>query len=88
MSLFAGYAPISDPEIVLVVSVNDPKGVDYYGGLVAAPVFSSVMTGALRYRDVAPDALETESTEKPLELMISRANPDPEGSSGGGSDEL
>ena len=70
-SLFAGYAPISDPEIVLVVSVNDPKGVDYYGGLVAAPVFSNVMAGALRLRGVTPDAL-TAPVEKELKLMISR----------------
>jgi cell division protein FtsI (penicillin-binding protein 3) len=72
MSLFAGFAPLSDPEIVLVVSVNDPKGVDYYGGLVAAPVFSEVMAGALRLRGVAPDAM-TAPPEKPgLKLMISR----------------
>ena len=42
----------------MVVTVNDPKGVDYYGGLVAAPVFSKVMNAALRYLNVAPDALE------------------------------
>ena len=70
LSTFAGFAPISDPEIVIVVSVNDPKGVDYYGGLVAAPVFSSVMSGALRFRNVAPDAIEAE--EKPVELIIAR----------------
>ena len=70
MSLFAGYAPISDPEIVLVVSVNDPKGVDYYGGLVAAPVFSSVMSGALRFRDVAPDGLEQNREDEKPKLMI------------------
>lgn len=70
-SLFAGFAPISDPEIVLVVSVNDPKGVDYYGGLVAAPVFSKVMAGALRLRGVTPDALSTPE-DKELKLMISR----------------
>lgn len=70
-SLFAGYAPISDPEIVLVVSVNDPKGVDYYGGLVAAPVFSNVMAGALRLRGVTPDALSAPE-DKELKLMISR----------------
>lgn len=70
-SLFAGYAPVSDPEIVIVVSVNDPKGVDYYGGLVAAPVFSSVMEGALRFRNIAPDALESgEDTQD--KLMITR----------------
>jgi len=74
MSIFAGFAPISDPEIVLVVSVNDPKGIDYYGGLVAAPVFSNVMNGALRFRDVVPDAIKekAESKDKPLELMITR----------------
>lgn len=70
MATFAGFAPASDPDIVMVVSVNDPKGVDYYGGLVAAPVFSSVMSGALRFRNVAPDAIDT--PEKPLELIISR----------------
>ena len=70
MATFAGYAPISDPEIVMVVVVNDPKGIDYYGGLVAAPVFSSVMSGALRFRDVAPDSIQ--KPEKPVELIISR----------------
>ena len=72
MTLFAGFAPISDPEIVLVVSVNDPKGVDYYGGLVAAPVFSEVMAGALRLRGVAPDAMTKPDEEPELKLMISR----------------
>lgn len=72
MSLFAGFAPISDPEIVLVVSVNDPKGVDYYGGLVAAPVFSEVMAGALRLRGIAPDAMTAPEDEPGVKLMISR----------------
>ena len=70
MATFAGYAPISDPEIVMVVVVNDPKGVDYYGGLVAAPVFSKVMEGALRFKDVAPDAINEQ--EQPVELVITR----------------
>lgn len=70
LSTFAGFAPISDPEIVIVVTINDPKGVDYYGGLVAAPVFSSVMSGALRLRNVAPDAVEKK--QEPVELMITR----------------
>ena len=73
-SLFAGFAPVSDPEIVLVIAVSDPKGVDYYGGLVAAPVFSSVMEGALRFRDVAPDALSKPTDQQPEsgELFITR----------------
>lgn len=73
-SLFAGFAPVSDPEIVLVIAVSDPKGVDYYGGLVAAPVFSSVMEGALRFRNIAPDALSkpAEPQPQPDELFITR----------------
>ena len=71
-SLFAGFSPVSDPEIVMVVTISDPKGIDYYGGLVAAPVFSSVMDGALRFRDVAPDAIQIKAKTPPLKLMITR----------------
>jgi cell division protein FtsI (penicillin-binding protein 3) len=45
---FAGYAPASDPQLVCIVVINDPKGRTYYGGTVAGPLFSRVMTGALR----------------------------------------
>ena len=70
MSLFAGFAPASDPDIILVVMINDPKGVDYYGGAVAAPVFAAVMGGALRFRNVIPDAIER---DEPLpDLMIAQ----------------
>lgn len=70
-SLFAGFAPVSDPEIVMVVAVNDPQGVDYYGGLVAAPVFSKVMEGALRFRNVVPDGLTPQESSEPA-LIITR----------------
>lgn len=70
-SLFAGFAPASDPEVVIVVTVSDPKGVDYYGGLVAAPVFSKVMEGALRFRNVTPDRLP-EVRQATAELVITR----------------
>jgi cell division protein FtsI (penicillin-binding protein 3) len=52
---FAGFAPVSDPRLVAVVVVNDPSGDAYYGGLVAAPLFSTVMEGALRLLNVPPD---------------------------------
>ncbi|WP_455204728.1 peptidoglycan D,D-transpeptidase FtsI family protein [Kaarinaea lacus] len=57
VSVFAGMAPVNDPKLVMVVMVNDPRGKEYYGGLVAAPVFSKVMAGALRLLDVPPDDL-------------------------------
>lgn len=54
-SLFAGIVPAENPELVAVVVVTDPQSGDYYGGLVAAPVFSEVMTDALRIMRVLPD---------------------------------
>jgi len=55
ISVFAGIAPISDPRIIMVVMVDNPKGQEYYGGEVAAPVFSRVMSGVLRLMNVPPD---------------------------------
>lgn len=60
--LFAGIAPASDPRIVTVVMIDNPKKGDYYGGLVAAPVFSRVVGSALRLLDVPPDQPEDESS--------------------------
>lgn len=54
-SVFAGIAPISDPRIVTVVMIDHPKAGKFYGGAVAAPVFSSVTGNALRLLDVPPD---------------------------------
>jgi cell division protein FtsI (penicillin-binding protein 3) len=56
-SLFAGFAPASEPRIVGVVVITDPRGGVYYGGAIAAPVFSSVVRGALRLLNVPPDNL-------------------------------
>jgi cell division protein FtsI (penicillin-binding protein 3) len=55
LSVFAGMAPASDPRLVAVVVINDPRGEQHFGGLVAAPVFSKVMAGALRILNVPPD---------------------------------
>jgi len=62
---FAGFAPSSDPRLVCIVVVNDPSGSQYYGGLVAAPLFSSVMTGALRLLDIPPDNYAGMLTQAP-----------------------
>jgi cell division protein FtsI (penicillin-binding protein 3) len=56
LAVFAGMAPASDPRLVLVVMINEPRAGKYYGGQVAAPVFSRIMTGALRLLNVPPDA--------------------------------
>lgn len=55
LSLFAGIVPVSDPDMVMVVRVNEPSRGIYYGGSVAAPVFQQVMQQALRLRNVPHD---------------------------------
>ncbi|HEU4622897.1 MAG TPA: penicillin-binding protein 2 [Burkholderiaceae bacterium] len=52
---FAGFAPASDPRIVIAVMIDEPQG-KYYGGDVAAPAFASIASAALRLLNVPPDA--------------------------------
>jgi len=54
-AFFIGIAPISNPRIVTVVVVNEPRGKSYYGGQVAAPIFSLIVSGALRIMGIPPD---------------------------------
>jgi len=56
MAVFGGIAPASQPRLAAVVIVDEPGAGKYYGGDVAAPVFSRVVGGALRLLAVAPDA--------------------------------
>jgi len=58
VNIFAGVAPVSDPQIVVVVLINEPGGDLYYAGDTAAPVFSKIMGGALQLLNIAPDGLE------------------------------
>jgi cell division protein FtsI (penicillin-binding protein 3) len=53
---FVGLAPTSNPRLIVAVMIDEPSNGDYYGGAVAAPVFSQVMSGALRLLSVPPDA--------------------------------
>ena len=48
---FMGFAPFDKPQLVVVVSVDEPKG-GYYGGLVAAPVFKGIMGKSLKYLEI------------------------------------
>lgn len=56
-TVFAGIAPASDPQLVLVIVVTDPQKGSYYAGDVAAPIFHSIMSGALRMLNIRPDNL-------------------------------
>lgn len=56
VSSFVGFAPVSAPRFVIAVMIDEPSAGQYYGGAVAAPVFSKVMGGALRSYGIIPDA--------------------------------
>jgi cell division protein FtsI (penicillin-binding protein 3) len=58
---FVGFAPASDPRLVVAVMIDEPSNGRYYGGDVAAPVFAQVMAGALRTLGVPQDV-----PQKPL----------------------
>jgi len=52
---FTGMAPIDKPRIIVAVMIDEPGGGAYYGGIVAAPVFSEVVQQTLRMMNVPPD---------------------------------
>lgn len=53
---FVGFAPASDPRLIVAVMIDEPSNGRHYGGDVAAPVFAQVMAGSLRTLGIAPDA--------------------------------
>jgi cell division protein FtsI (penicillin-binding protein 3) len=56
LSSFVGLAPASAPRVVLAVMIDEPSAGQYYGGMVAAPVFAQIMQGTLRMLGVPHDA--------------------------------
>jgi len=54
-SWFTGMAPIEKPRIIVAVMIDEPSAGQYFGGTVAAPVFSEVVQQTLRMMNVAPD---------------------------------
>jgi cell division protein FtsI (penicillin-binding protein 3) len=54
-SWFVGLAPIDKPRVIVGVMVDEPSNGQYFGGLVAAPVFSQVVQQTLRLKNVEPD---------------------------------
>lgn len=65
---FVGFAPVSNPRLVVAVMIDEPSAGSYYAGTVAGPLFSRITEGALRSLGVAPDAPLT-----PLQLARRQA---------------
>ncbi|NOV27297.1 penicillin-binding protein 2 [Cupriavidus necator] len=53
---FIGLAPMSNPRIIVAVSVDEPTAGSHYGGLVAGPAFAAITGGTLRALNVQPDS--------------------------------
>lgn len=65
-SVFIGMVPAENPRLVGLVMIDEPAAGEYYGGVVAAPAFSTVMQGALRLLQIAPDNCGAECGGRPL----------------------
>jgi cell division protein FtsI (penicillin-binding protein 3) len=63
ISSFIGFAPASNPRLIVAALIDEATDGEYYGGTIAAPVFADVMAGSLRILGVPPDA-----PMKPIEL--------------------
>lgn len=65
---FTGMAPIDSPRIVVAVMIDEPSAGQYFGGLVAAPVFSQVVQQTLRMMGVQPDlTVQPQIVSNPVE---------------------
>lgn len=72
VAVFAGMAPASEPRLVTVVVINEPRAGDYYGGEIAAPVFANVMADGLRLLNVVPDQDDLRDSSR---LVAGRLSP-------------
>ncbi|MDK2820673.1 MAG: hypothetical protein PWP31_638 [Clostridia bacterium] len=62
---FVGFAPVNNPRIVCLVTIDEPKGYPYYGGTLAAPVFKRVVSDVLHYLKVPVQYDENKKDEQP-----------------------
>jgi cell division protein FtsI (penicillin-binding protein 3) len=86
VSSFVGFAPASEPRIIVAVMIDEPTAGQYYGGAVAAPVFREVTAGSLRTLAILPDAPTINVKLPPADapdikegVWVARDNPGPKG---------
>ena len=56
------FAPADDPQIAILVGIDEPANGEYYGGVIAAPVVSSVLSEVLPYLNIEPSFTEEEAS--------------------------
>lgn len=83
LASFAGFLPVEDPRVVIVVMVDEPKGI-HYGGLIAGPVFKSIAEASLDYLGIerelpAPSDELDKLFDADEELLLQEASASPSG---------
>jgi stage V sporulation protein D (sporulation-specific penicillin-binding protein) len=65
---FVGFAPANDPQIAVLVVIDEPGGFSHFGGQIASPVVKSIISDTLRYLDIKPQYTQAELAlmQKPL----------------------
>lgn len=61
ISSFVGFAPANDPEVIALITIDEPQGI-YYGGTIAAPVIADIFKNILPYMGIEPTEEKTVST--------------------------
>jgi stage V sporulation protein D (sporulation-specific penicillin-binding protein) len=51
---FVGFGPVEEPQVAILVMIDDPVGFHYYGGDIAAPIASEILTQVVRYLNIRP----------------------------------
>ena len=74
VATFAGYAPADHPRIVLVVTVDEPRG-QYFASEVAAPIFSRILARAMAILEVPPDGAEVPAPKVAPPIVIAQRAP-------------
>ncbi|MCY0882064.1 MAG: penicillin-binding transpeptidase domain-containing protein [Firmicutes bacterium] len=77
ISSFVGFAPVPDPRFAILVNVDEPVGA-YYGGQVAAPIFSRLSQKILEYLNVPPDPSLMKPSQQAMALVPNLVNLSPE----------
>lgn len=73
VNIFAGIAPVSNPQIAVVVLINEPGGDKYYAGDTAAPTFSAIVSATLHMLNIPPDAVTALDANSDMESQLHAA---------------
>ena len=72
---FCGFAPVENPELVVLVVIDDPSAGSFYGGQIAAPVARDIFSQLLRFMHISPSSDTFADMNKDKETAAARPAP-------------